>query len=198
MRSLAVFLLFLVPGHPATAQWRLTLLHGTASVTGHSRDESTPDHLAFLPDRPHSDALAVSREFGGNRLALELRRTGADLALRGPGTTIVTRGALHAWGAAVGVARRLAGTSGRPTLRGGLSALLERWTFDLGDGAARWRVAGRGTLEVDLPIAGRWDGVLRGELTASPSVFTAEELPEGYVRKLGWSRGIEIGAGWRW
>lgn len=198
MRSLTVSLLLLVPLHPAAAQWRLTLLQGSSAVSGHSHDESSPDHPAFLPDRPNSYTLAIGRKFSSSRLMLEVRRTRADLALRGPGTTIVTRGALHAWGAALEGARRLAGTAGRPTLHGGLGVVLERWNFDLGDGEARWRVAGRGALEVDLPITGRWNGVLRGEMTASPSVFTADELPEGYVRKTGWSRGIEIGAGWRW
>lgn len=198
MRSLIFSLLLFIPFHTAAAQWRLTLLHGTASAWGYSRDDSSPDHAAFLPDRPNSYAIAIGRDFGRHRVTLDLRRTGADLALRGPGTTIVTRGALHAWGAALEGARRLAGAAGRPTLHSGLGVIVERWNFDLGASEARWRMAGRGALEVGLPITRRWNGVLRGELTASSSIFSAEELPEGYVRRTGWRTGMVIGAGWRW
>ena len=198
MRSLTFFLLFLIPLHPAAAQWRLTLRQGTGSVWGHSRDEGSPDHPAFLPDRPMSFALAISRDVGRQRVTIDLRRTSADLALRGPGTTIVTRGVLHASSAALEAARRLAGAAGRPTLHGGIGVAVERWQFDLGASDARWRVGGRGALEVGLPIHGRWDAVLRGELAASASIFTTDELPEGYVRKTGWRRGGAIGVGWRW
>ena len=198
MRSLTFSLLVLIPWHPAAAQWRLTLMQGSASVQGHSRDESSPDHPAFLPDRPNSVGLTLGHESGPNRLAIDLRRTLADLALRGPGTTIVTRGALHAWSVGVEAARRLAGDTGHPTLHCGLALLVERWNFDLGASEARWRTAGRGALEVGLPIAGRWIGVVRGEMTASASIFTADELPDGYVRKMGWRRGILVGLGWQW
>ncbi len=198
MRTLWMSLLLLVPLHPAAAQWRLTVLHGTAAVSGYSRDESSPDHPSFLPDRPTSDIVAIGRDLGHGRLTVELRRTSADLTLRGPGTAIVTRGALHAWGAGVEGARRLAGVAGRPTLHAGLGLLVERWDFAVDANGARWRVAGRGALEVGLPITRRWQGVVRGEVTASPSVFAAEELPGGYVRRLGWRRGMEIGVGWRW
>src|SRR5512140_3329457 len=122
MRSLRYCLLLMIPLHSATAQWRLTLLHGTASTWGHSRDESSPDHAAFLPAQPTTLALALGREFGRQRLTIALRRTGADLALRGPGTTIVTRGVLRAWSGTLELARRLAGAVGRPTLHGGLGA----------------------------------------------------------------------------
>ena len=198
MRSLTVSLLLLVPLHAAAAQWRLALLHGTATVSGHSRDASSPDELAFLPDHPSSDIITVGRDLGRNRLNVEVRRTRADLSLRGQGTAIVTRGALHAWSLGLEGARRLAGAITRPTLHGGLGLMVERWDFDVDANGARWRLAGRGTLEAAVPITRRWSGVVRGELTASSSVFAADELPEGYVRKMGWRRGLELGAGWRW
>ncbi len=198
MRSLTFFLLLLIPLHAAPAQWRLTLLRGSGTVWGHSREESSPDHPAFLPDRPMSFALAIGRDAGRQRVTIDLRRTSADLALRGPGTTIVTRGVLHASSAALEVARRLAGAAGRPTLHGGIGVTVERWHFDLGASDARWRLGGRGALEVGLPIHGRWDAVLRGELAASSSIFTAVELPEGYVRRAGWRTGVLLGLARRW
>lgn len=198
MRSLIVSLLLLTPLHAAAAQWRLTLLHGNAAVSGYSRDAGSPDPLAFLPDRPSSSSIAIGRDLGRSRLTFEMRHTGADLTLRGPGTAIVTRGALHAWGAALEGSRRLAGATGRPTLHAGLGLMMERWHFDVDVGDARWRIAGRGALEMGVPITRRWQGVVRGEVTASPSVFSADELPEGYVRKVGWRRGVELGVGWRW
>ena len=197
MRSLSVVLLLFAPV-PAAAQWRLTLLHGTAEVWGHSRDEGSPDHLAFLPDRPSSNVLVVGRDLGRTRLSVEVRRTTADLTLRGPGTAIVTRSALHAWGVALEGGRRLAGADGRPTLHGSLGVLMERWDFDVNASGARWRAAGHGALEVGVPITRRWQGIFRGEMMAGPSVFSADELPEGYVRKAGWRRGVMLGAGWRW
>lgn len=198
MRSLIVSLLLLVPLHPAAAQWRLALLHGTAAVSGYSRDESSPEQLAFLPDRPTSDIIALGRDLGRSRLSVEVRRTSADLTLRGQGTAIVTRSALHAWGLGLEGSRRLAGAPGRPTLHGGLGLTMERWDFDVDANGARWRVAGRAALEVGMPITRRLSGVVRGEVTASPSVFSTDELPEGYVRKMGWRRGVVMGVGWRW
>lgn len=198
MRSLIVSLLLLVPLHSAAAQWRLALLHGTATVSGYSRDESSPEQLAFLPDRPASDIIALGLDRGRSRLSVEVRRTSADLALRGQGTAIVTRGALHAWSLGLEGARRLAGASGRATLHGGLGLMVERWDFDVDANGARWRVAGRAALEVGMPITRRLSGVVRGEVTASPSVFSTDELPEGYVRKMGWRRGVVMGVGWRW
>ena len=198
MRSLTVSLLLLVPLHAAAAQWRLVLLHGTATVSGYSRDESSPEPLAFLPDHPRSDIITIGRDLGRNRFNVEVRRTSADLTLRGQGSAIVTRGALHAWSLGLEGARRLAGATTRPTLHGGLGLMVERWDFDVDANGARWRLAGRGTLEVTVPITRRWNGVVRGEVTASPSIFAADELPEGYVRKMGWRRGMMLGVGWRW
>ena len=174
MRSLSVSLLLLLPLHAVTAQWRLTLLHGSASASGYSRDEGGTDHLAFLPDRPSSNVIVI-----------------------GPGTAIVTRRAMHAWGAAIEGTRRLVGAAGRPTLHAGLGLLVERWAFDLEANDARWRVAGRGAIEVGVPVTERWTGIVRGEVTVSPSVFSADELPEGYLRRMGWRRGLGLGAGWR-
>lgn len=196
MRLTIVALLLLLPLRPAAAQWRVTALHGSASVSGFSRDDSGPEKLSFLPDHPSSYALAIARDLGGIRLALELRRTGADLALHGDNTVIVTTGALHAWGGAFEGSRRVAGQEGQPMLRAALGVLAERWTFDVGGSDPRWRAAGRGALEATVPIGGHWHGVLRGELAAGPSVFRLEELPEGYARRIGWRRGVVLGIGW--
>ena len=82
MRSLSVSLLLLLPLHAVTAQWRLTLLHGSASASGYSRDEGGTDHLAFLPDRPSSNVIVIGHDLGRTRISVETRRTSADLTLR--------------------------------------------------------------------------------------------------------------------
>ncbi len=196
MRLMFASLLLLLPLQSSAAQWHVTAMHGSGTVSGHSRDDSGPEVLGFLPDRPSSFALAIGHDLGGIRVSLEVRRTSADLALRGDNTLIVTTGALHAWGGALEGARRVVGRDGQPTLRAGLGLLAERWTFDIAGSDPRWRAAARGALEVTVPIAGHWNGVLRGELAAGPSLFRLEELPEGYGRRMGWRRGIVLGIGW--
>lgn len=188
----------LVPWHPATAQWRLALEHGSANAAGYSIDRSGPDPLAFLLDRPRSTVLAVSRDLGRQRLSLELRRTDADLALSGPGTVLVTRGAMHAWGAGFEAARQLAGQPDRPRLHAAVGALLERWDFDVGMSAPRTRLAGRAALEAEVPLTPHWSGLLRGELMVGSSIFTAEELPEGYTPRMGRRAGMVLGLARRW
>jgi hypothetical protein len=198
MRQLLLPMLLLAPLKHAAAQWLLTVRHGSATATGYSRDQVGTEGLSFLPNRPASTGLSLARDLGHNRLGIEFRRTAADLALRGEGTTIVTRGALHAWGLALEGSRRLAGQPGQTTLHAAMGLLVERWDFSVGESDARWRAAGRGALQVEIPISRRLSGVLRGDVVVGPSLFKAAELPEGYVRRMAVRRGVELGMGWGW
>ncbi|MGH7594395.1 MAG: hypothetical protein ACRELE_11175, partial [Gemmatimonadales bacterium] len=105
-----------------------------------------------------------------------------------------TFGAFDAWGAGVELGFRIAGQPSRPALLAGAGLGGDRWNLD--GAAARWRATVRGTLEADFPVARGWSAVVRGETTAGPSVFTATELPEGFVQRTMWRTGIALGVAW--
>ncbi len=192
MRRFIVTLLLLAPA-ALPAQWRLTLLTGTAATHGDARDESDPAHPEFHAEAPRTLALSVAHGAGSAALAVEVHHTSADLAEISASTAVTTRSVLTAWGAALEFARRVVGTPGGPTLHAVAGAGIDRWSFDIADGSSRWRASVRGALEADLPINPMWSGVIRGQVVAGPSVFNAEELPEGFVQRVAVRVGVVLG-----
>jgi hypothetical protein len=195
---LLVLLLLHLPPCPLPAQWQLSLVTGPAVTSGHSRDNFDPDHPAILPDRPVSWSLAIARERGAWRFALDGSRITSDLAIRGLSTSLVTRGALSAWGVGLEAAHRLLGQPASPSLWGGIGAVGEHWSFSAASGEARWRAAFRASLRLEMPFSTRWSALVRAEGLAGASLFDADELPEGYSLETGLRAGVLLGAGWRW
>ena len=104
---------------------------------------------------------------------------------------VTTFGAFEAWGAGLelGVAGRRAAVGRR--LRAGLGLGGDRWSLE--GASARWRATTAASLEADLPVARGWSAVVRGEVTVGSSVFRADELPEGFTRRMTWRPGIALG-----
>ncbi|MEP6590806.1 MAG: hypothetical protein ABJC19_06460 [Gemmatimonadota bacterium] len=183
MRGILLILLSGTMVTPLAAQWRLSLAAGPATTSGHSLDGTQDDRPAILPDHPQPWTLTLARQVGAWRLGIDGSRITADLAVRSSTTSLATRGALSAWGTGVELAHRVAARRDGWALWGGVGAVYERWTFDVAGGDARWRAAARAALQLDIPLATHWDGLLRGELGAGPSLFRNGELPEGYQRR---------------
>lgn len=195
MRTALTLVLFfgsLAPGR-AAAQWRFSLSTGPATTAGHSLDSKDPDQPAILPDRPQTWTLAIARQHRGWRLGVDGSRITADLAVRSNSTSLATRGALSAWGVGAEVGHRLAQRGNGPSLWGSVGAVYERWSFDVTGGDARWRAAARGAVQLDVPFASHWSGRLRGEVYAGPSLFRAEELPEGYTTRTARRAALQLG-----
>ena len=183
MRGTLLMLLCGTMATPLAAQWRLSIATGPATTSGHSLNATQDDRPAILPDHPQPWTLTLMRQMGAWRLGIDGSRITADLAVRGTTSSLATRGALSAWGTGVELARRITARHDGFALWGGVGAVYERWAFDVAGGDARWRPAARAALQLDIPLATHWNGLLRGELSAGPSLFRDGELPEGYQRR---------------
>ncbi|HEY4099275.1 MAG TPA: hypothetical protein VGM20_00200 [Gemmatimonadales bacterium] len=198
-RALLLILLLALPGHtPLCAQWSATLLGGSITSRGDARDALDPDHPEIRADRLAVVTVAIGRTIGRWRVGLEGRHAGADLSEASAAAVVTTPGVLSAWGAGFEVATRIVGRAPRPSLEVALGAGADRWSFDLSDDSPRWRSTLRGALEASLPLGGRWDAVIRGEVTRSPSIFRTAELPEGFQSLTAWRRGVVLGIRRRW
>lgn len=192
MRLLFMLLLLTTPA-ALRGQWRLTALSGTAASHGDARDDADPAHPEIHAERPYAISLVLSRQRNAWRVAAEFHHVTADLAELSGSAAVTTRGVLKGWGAAVELARRVAGHEGAPTLHGIAAVAIDRWSFDLAESAPRWRASLRGAVEADFPVSARWSAVIRGQLSAGPSFFEANELPEGFARRTAIRTGILLG-----
>lgn len=174
-----------------TAQWRITVLSGSATSHGDARDNSDPAHPEFHADRPATLTVSLAREAGPWRVSVEGRHSTADLSEVSRAVAVTTFGAFEAWGAGLELGIRIAGHPSTPTLRAGVGLGGDRWSLD--GAPARWRATARGALEAEFPVARGWSAVVRGEATVGPSVFMADELPEGFAQRNMWRSGIALG-----
>jgi len=197
MRPLSFLFLVTVGAARAGAQWHVAALAGNAAAHGDARNDTDPAHPEFHADRPATIAIALARDAGAWRMSVEVRRSSADLSEVGNSAVVVsTRGAFDAWGAGVELGHRLAGRLPGPTLHAVVGGGADRWRLE--QSPARWRPSMRGAMEADLPLGKRWFAVLRGEATMGPSVFTAEELPEGFAQRRMWRTGVVLGVARGW
>lgn len=191
MRHIMLSVLLLTGATALNAQWRIAALSGSATSHGDARDDSDPAHPEFHADRPATLTVVLAREAGPWRVSAEGRHSTADLSEVSRAVAVTTFGAFEAWGAGVELGVRIAGHSSTPELRAGLGLGGDRWSLD--GAPARWRVTARGSLEADFPLARAWSAVVRGEATTGPSIFTADELPEGFTQRGMWRTGIALG-----
>jgi hypothetical protein len=182
-------------GAPSTlhGQWQAVLVTGSIRSRGDAQSSTDPDQAQLRAERPGTIRVALQRNSGAWRLGIDAHHVGADLAEVGSGSIVATRAALAAWGGGIELARRLAGRDQSAALLAGIGATVDRWTFDLPDATPRWRVAARGALEAALPVSARWTAVVRGEVWAGPSVFAADEIPDGFTRRTAMRGGLLVG-----
>jgi hypothetical protein len=166
---------------PAHAQWRVTAAHGLGTSYHDASDPADADQSEFHADRLRTWTLALLSQHAGWRVAVEARRTTADLTEDGSGSAVTARNVLHAWGATAELSRKLAGQPGGPSLWLGLGAGLDRWAFTVSGGSPAWRLAGRLHAETDVPITRHWTGLVRGEFSLGGQAFGASDLPDGFV-----------------
>ncbi|HEX3926986.1 MAG TPA: hypothetical protein VHW65_03235 [Gemmatimonadales bacterium] len=197
MRLLPLLLLVAAPVG-AHAQWRVDLLAGSATVSGHARDGADPDHPQLRPDHPATWVAALSHDAGSWRLGVDARRTTADLGEVSSSTAVITRGALAAWEGAAELGRRIAGAPERTSLTAGAAVVWDRWQFRDITGASRSRWGGRGDLELAIPLGAHLSGIVRGEVLFEQSLFDADELPDGFTRQSGVRSGLLLGLARRW
>jgi hypothetical protein len=191
VRHILLVVLMLSGSTALHAQWRLAALSASAASHGDARDDTDPSHPEFHADRPFTLTVALARDAGRWRLGIEGRHRSADLSEVSHTVAVTTFGAFEAWGAGLELGVRVAGQPSAAELRAGLGLGGDRWRLE--GASARWRATAAGFLEADLPVTRNWNAVVRAELTTRPSVFRAEELPEGFSRRTNWEAGIALG-----
>lgn len=193
MRILYCLLCLLTGPAALPAQWRVTLLSGTATSHGDARDDIDPAHPEIHAENPFSLALSLTRRTRAWRVGAEIHYLAADLAELSGSAAVSTRGVLKGWGTAAEIARRVAGRDGAPALHAVAGVAMDRWSFDLAESAPRWRVSIRGALEAEFPFGASWGAVIRGQVAGGPSFFEQEELPEGFAPRMAVRIGMLLG-----
>lgn len=196
--SIAAVLLVLLaaPRTPLAAQRHVALLRLGGNSTAHARAEADPDRPAIRPDHPVAWELSAGGARGPWRAALRLRRSRADLAIAGATSAVLTRAAIRSWGLGVEAGRRIAGGRDGAAMHLLVGGLAERTTFPVTGGDARTTLVALAAGEGIVPVAARWDAVVRLEGGLGGALFGAEELPAGYATRVG--RRWNVGLGLRW
>lgn len=194
-RRLAILLLLVVGtarAMPAQRSWSIGLAASHALVTGDATDRDDPADPSIRPFHPSGWTLSVAREAGPWRVDLAVRAIDADLAVGDRDVIVLARRGLSATAMSVDLSRRIAGDARGTALRVGASVAAERWTVG---GTGRTRLVLEAIGALDAPLSARWAAEVRLAGGFGPSLFRAEDLPEGYRRSM--ERRITVALGVR-
>lgn len=180
-----------------SAQIHFTALVGVADHSGHATDLSDGEHPSFGPATTRESAIALGVDRGPWRIALRFRRESPDLILVGETSGIITRDALSASHLGLELGRRILGHRPEPSLHLVGGAGITRWEFPGFEDAPRNRYGAWLALDGGLPLHAHIEGVLRLEALTSTSLFTSEDLPEGYTSRSARRFGLSLGLRWR-
>lgn len=175
------------------AQVHLTVRAGFVAHGAHATDGTATGSPTFRPGTGGEIAAALGADFAAWRVEFAARRAPADLVLRGGDLGVITPDALTATGLAIGLGRRLVGGPGRATVHALLAAEWTRWTFP---GLAEPPRSGWGgvlAVEGAVPLGGRLHGVVHLDAARSPSVFSDDDLPDGFARNAASRVGLSVG-----
>lgn len=184
---------------PLLGQWRLGLEVGAARFWGASRDTGG-DHPSFRPYRPTTFGVGLERQTGRYAVGLQVRYAEASLALEGPGVVISSEGGFTFLSISPELAVRVATLGSGNELRVHGGPMLEVW--DIVDQNARTRFGAQGAISLDVPLGGRFGGVVLAGLAVTPSPYEEGELDlEGlgarYELKTQWRRSFGVGLRYR-
>jgi hypothetical protein len=183
------------PAAPAAAQWSVAIDAAATVFSGASRDTTLAEPTGFHPHRPTLFAGRVDRRVGRLGVGLAVGVAGADLIEEGPDAGAVVKHILDLVEVAPEVSLLVAATPAGAALRVHAGPLVDVWSPDGGDD--RTRVGGHAAASLEWPIAGRLAGVVRAGAAVTGSLFNADELPPGFVRRAMWRRTVSLGARYR-
>lgn len=196
MRAIVGLVLLAIAGapRPSAAQWWVGLEAGTGQYRGTTRNTSGSSPSYLRPDRATLVGLRLSRQWAGVSATLRAWTGTPGIAGVAPGLTLTDRmtGRLLEIAPILGVTMTRIGATGALAVE--LGPVLDIW--DIGS-EMRPRVAGLGGLAYQWPIAGRFGGSIRAEVTLGSSVFDADELPPELERRATWRYGVALGLRYR-
>ena len=184
---------------PVYGQWRVGAEVGATRFWGGSLDTGG-DHTSLRPYRPTTFGLGLERQSDRYAAGLHLHYAEASLALEGPEGIVAAEGAFKILSISPELAVRIAtlGPGNQLRLHGG--PLLEIW--DLIDRDRRNRVGAQGAVSLDVPLGGRFDGVVLAGAAVIPSPYQEGELDLGggaptYDLRALWRRRFAVGLRYR-
>ncbi len=195
MSRSTLFLLLLLTPCPLAAQIDLTMRWSVAGHGGHA-DAATDDRPSMHPGPETVPTAAIGIRRGGWRAALSVRRSTSDLILAGEESGIVTTDALRDLSLSLDLGGVIAGTAhgARLSLLGTLSR--HSWSFPQFEDPSRTRWGTGLAIEAEVPLTGRWVGLVRADLERSGSLFTDDELPGDFTRRSARRRSLGVGVRW--
>jgi hypothetical protein len=181
--------------YPLAGQWRIGVELGAARFWGASLDTGG-NQTSIRPYRPTTFGIRLERQAGRYTVGLQVHYARASLALEGPEAVVAVEGAFKILSLSPELAVRIATLGGGNQLRVRAGPLIERW--DLIDMDARTRVGAQGSVSLDVPLGGRFGGVVLAGAAVTPSPYKDGELDLGgtaptYDLRTLWRRSFAVG-----
>ena len=193
MRLMLVVGLVIATPDALTAQWHLTLGAGVAGASGHAFAPDDSDTPTLRPAPTRDLAIGMGRDHGAWRVVVRGRRTLADLVIAGATAGIITTDVLRANTVGIEFGRRLAGARDAAQAHLLVGVASERWNFEGLEDEARSLTLVTAALEGEVPLYRRLRGVVRVEAGTGPSLFEADELPDGFETRSGRRTALHLG-----
>jgi hypothetical protein len=180
---------------PLLGQWRVGTEVGAARFWGGSMDTGG-NQTSFRPYRPTTFGLGLERQTGRYAAGVQVHYAEASLALEGSEGAISAEGAFTIVSISPELAVRIATLGPGNQLRLHAGPLFEIW--NIVDQDARTRVGAQGSVSLDVPLGGRFDGVALAGVAVTPSPFEEGELDLGggaptYELRTLWRRSFALG-----
>ena len=193
---LAVTLLLSIASTPLWAQWRLGVQLGAARFWGGSIDMEG-GQTSFRPYRPTTFGMALERQAGSYAFGLQVHYFQARLSLEGPEALVAAgEDAFKTVSFSPEAVVRIVtlGPGNEVRIHGG--PILEVW--DVVDNDTRTRLGAQGSVSLDVPLGGRFTGVIAAGAAVTPSPYEEGELDLGpgaptYDLKTLWRRSLGLG-----
>ncbi|HEY8197096.1 MAG TPA: hypothetical protein VIG04_08965 [Gemmatimonadales bacterium] len=184
---------------PLFGQWRVGVEVGATRFWGGSVD-TEGNHTSFRPYRPTSFGLGLERQTDRYAVGLQLHYAEASLALEGPERAILAEGVFTIASISPELAVRIATLGPGNELRLHAGPLFERW--EITDQDSRTRVGAQGSISLDVPLGGRFGGVVLASAAVTPSPYEEGELDLGggaptYDLQTLWRRSFALGLRYR-
>lgn len=184
---------------PLFGQWRVGAEVGATRFWGASLDTGG-DHTSFRPYRPTTFGIGLERQTGRYAAGLHVHYAEASLALEGPAGVISVEGAFTIVSISPELVVRIATLGSGSQLRLHAGPLIEIW--DIIDQDARTRVGAQSSVSLDVPLGGRFGGVVLAGAAVTPSPYKEGELDLGngaptYALRTLWRRSFALGLQYR-
>jgi hypothetical protein len=184
---------------PLVAQWRVGAEVGAARFWGASR-ENSPDQPSFRPYRPTTFGVGLERQTGRYTLGLQVQYGEASLALEGPEVVVSAEGVFTFVSISPEVSLRVVTLGSDNQIRMHAGPVFDVW--DIIDQDSRTRVGAQGSLSLDVPLGGSFQGVVLAGIAVTPSLYNEGELDLGggapsYDLETMWRRRFALGLQYR-